>query len=167
RPSSAVSRLGARELLVLSMRDLLEAAAREHALLIAFTAPSAAAMAGFARAARDSGEPLLLVRPSGSADERGPEEARDDTAFAEAAFKAADDIHFGGPLALLKDPPRPGSAVPDAERVQREIDTGFTGVSLAASDSQADVRNTALAATAVCQMELGLEIVPMGGAQAA
>lgn len=167
RPSNAVSRLGGRELLVLSMRDLLAAAARENVLLLAFTATSPAAMAGFARAARDNDAALLLSRPSGAADEKGPEEARDDTAFVEAAFKAADEIHFHGPLALLKEPPRAGSAVPDPERVQREIDSGFTGVSLAATDAQADVRDAALAASSVCSMELGLEVVPMGGAQAA
>lgn len=167
RPSNAVSRLGGKELLVLSMRDLLAAAARENVLLVAFCAPAPAAMAGFARAARDAEAPLLLVRPSGAADERGPEESRDDTAFAEAAFKAADEIHFHGPLALLKDPPRAGSALPDQERVEHEIDAGFTGVSLAASDAQAEVRDAALAATAVSQRELGLEIVPLGGAGAA
>jgi hypothetical protein len=149
------------------MRDLLAAAAREHVLLVAFAAPAQAAMAGFARAARDADAPLLLVRPSGAADEKGPEEARDDVAFAEGAFKAAAEIGFRGPLALLKDPPRAGSAVPDRERVQREIDAGFTGVSLAASDSQEGARDAALAAAAVCNMELGLEVVALGGAQAA
>ena len=149
------------------MRDLLAAAAREDVLLIAFAAVTPAAMAGFARAARDADAALLLVRPSGAAEEKGPEEARDDAAFAEAAFKTAEEIHFAGPLALLKEPPRAGSAVPDQERVQREIDMGFTGVSLAAADGQEDVRDAALAATAVCQMELGLEVVPLGGAQAA
>jgi len=149
------------------MRDVLAAAARANVLLVAFCAPAPAAMAGFARAARDADAPLLLVRPSGAADEKGPEETRDDGTFAEAAFKAAQEIHFYGPLALLKDPPRAGSAVPDQERVQREIDAGFTGVSLAASDAQQQVRDAALAATAVCQMELGLEIVAMGGSAAA
>ena len=149
------------------MRDLLAAAAREKLLLVAFSAPAPAAMAGFARAARDADAPLLLVRPSGAAEEKGPEEARDDAAFAEAAFKAAAEIGFRGPMALLKDPPRAGSAVPDRERVQREIEAGFTGVSLAATDSQADSRDAALAATAVCQMELGLEVVALGGAAAA
>src|SRR5262249_52426532 len=167
RPSNAVSRLGGKELLVLSVRDLLAAAERENALLIAFAAVSPAAMAGFARAARDAGAALLLVRPSGAAEELGPEEARDDTAFVEAAFKAADEIHFHGPLALLKDPPRAGSAVPDRDRVQREIDSGFTSVSLAAADAQENVRDAALAAMAACQRELGLEVVPMGGVAAA
>ena len=50
----------------------------------------------------------------------------DDVAFAEGAFKAAAEIGFRGPLALLKDPPRAGSAVPDRERVQREIEAGVT-----------------------------------------
>jgi hypothetical protein len=149
------------------MRDLLAAAARERVLLVAFAAPSPAAMAGFARAARDADAPLILVRPSGAADEKGPEEARDDAAFAESAFKAAADIRFRGPMALLKDPPRAGSAVPDPERVQREIELGFTGVALAATDSQEGARDAALAATSVCQMELGLEVVPLGGARAA
>src|SRR5438105_4122572 len=124
RPSNAVSRLEGRELFVLSMRDLLAAAARERTLLVAFAAVSPAAMAGFVRAARDAEAPLLLVRPSGAAEEKGPEEARDDSAFAEAAFRAAEELHFLGPMALLKDPPRAGSAVPDPERVQREIDAG-------------------------------------------
>ena len=149
------------------MRDLLAAAAREKVLLVAFSAPAPAALAGFARAARDADAPLLLVRPSGAAEELGPEEARDDAAFAEAAFKAAAEIRFRGPMALLKDPPRAGSSVPDPERVQREIDAGFTGVALAATDSQAGSRDAALAATAVCQMELGLEVVALGGAAAA
>ena len=149
------------------MRDLLAAAAREKVLLVAFSAPAPAAMAGFARAARDADAPLLLVRPSGAAEEKGPEEARDDASFAEAAFKAAAEIRFQGPMALLKDPPRAGSSVPDKERVQREIDAGFTGVALAATDSQPDSRDAALAATSVCQMELGLEVVALGGAEAA
>lgn len=167
RPATAVSRLAGRELLVLSMRDVLSAASHAGLLLVAFSAPSTAAMAGFARAARDADAPLLLVRPSGAAEEKGPEEAREDAAFVEAAFKAADEARFRGPLAVLKDPPRAGSAVPDRERVQREIEAGFTGVSLAASDGQAQVRDAALAASAVCQRELGLEIVPLGGARAA
>jgi hypothetical protein len=149
------------------MRDLLAAAAREDLLLVALAAPAPAAIAGFARAARDATAPLLLVRPSGIADEKGPEEARDDTAFADAAFGAAGDLPFLGPLALLKEPPRAGSAVPDSERIQREVEAGFTGVSLAAADTQQDARNAALTASAVCQMELGLEIVPLGGARAA
>ena len=167
RPSNAVSRLEGRELLVLSVRELLAAAARERTLLVSFVAVSPAAMAGFARAARDAGAPLLLVRPSGAADEKGPEEARDDTAFAQSAFAAAAELRYLGPMALLKDPPLAGSAVADSERVQREIDAGFTGVSLAAADTQAEARDAALAATAVCQMELGLEVVPLGGAAAA
>jgi hypothetical protein len=167
RPSCAVSRLGGKALLVLSVRDLLEAAGRENTALVALVAPAPAAMAGFARAARDADAPLLLVRPSGSAEEKGPEEARDDAAFVLAAFKAAADVHFTGPMAVLKEPPRAGSAVPDQERVQREIDAGFTGVALAAADSQESVRDAALAAAAVCQLELGLEIVPLGGAEAA
>jgi len=167
RPAKAVTRLAGKELLVLSMRDLLAAAAREKVLLVAFAAPAPAALLGFARAARDAEAPLLLVRPSGVAEEKGPEEARDDAAFAEAAFRAADELHFLGPMAVLKDPPRAGSAVPDPERVQREIDAGFTSISLAAADTQADVRDAALAATAVCQMELGLEVVALGGARAA
>src|SRR5438309_589409 len=101
RPSNAVSRLEGRELLVLSMRELLAAAARERTLLVSFIAVTPAAMAGFARAARDAGTPLLLVRPCGAGDEKGPEEARDDTAFAEAAFRSAEELHFLGPMALL------------------------------------------------------------------
>jgi hypothetical protein len=134
---------------------------------VALAAPAPAAIAGFARAARDAGAPLLLARPSGAAEEKGPEEARDDAAFADAAFQAAGDLEFHGPLALLKEPPRAGSAVPDADRVQREIEAGFTGLALAAADTQQDARDAALTAAAVCQMELGLEIVPLGGARAA
>ena len=152
---------------MLSARDLLAAAAREEVLLVAFYAPAPAAIAGFARAARDAEAPLVLVRPSGAAEEKGPQEARDDIAFADAVFRAAGDVGFRGPLALLKDPPRAGSAIPDAERVQREIEAGFTGVSITAADTQEDARDAALTATAVCQMELGLEIVPLGGARAA
>src|SRR5438067_11415768 len=111
RPAKAIARPGARELLVLSVRDLLAAAAREDLLLVALAAPAPAAIAGFVRAARDAEAPLLLVRPSGAAEEKGPQEARDDAAFAEAAFKAAEELHFGGPMALLKDPPRAESAV--------------------------------------------------------
>jgi predicted nucleic acid-binding protein len=152
---------------VLSARDLLAAAAREELLLVAFCAPSPAAIAGFARAARDAEAPLLLVRPSGAAEEKGPQEARDDIAFVDSVFRAAEDVGFRGPVVLLKDPPRAGSAIPDGERVQREVEAGFTGVSLAAADTQPNVRDAALAATAVCQMELGLEIVPLGGSAAA
>jgi predicted nucleic acid-binding protein len=166
RPAKAVARLGGRELLILSMRELLAAAARDSLPLVALAAPAPAAIAGFARAARDAEAPLLLMRPSG-ADEKGPEEAREDGAFADAAFRAAGELRFLGPLALLKDPPRAGSAVPDPQRVQAEIDAGFTGVSLSAADTQQDARNAALTASAVCQMELGLEIVPLGGAKAA
>jgi hypothetical protein len=167
RPAKAVAKLGGRKLLVVSVRDLLSAATREDLLLVALVAPAAAAIAGFARAARDASAPLLLVRPSGAAEEKGPEEARDDVAFADMAFAAAADLPFLGPLALLKEPPRAGSAVPETERVLREIEAGFTGVSLAAADTQQDARNAALAASSVCQMELGLEIVPLGGARAA
>ena len=167
RPSNAVARLGGRPLFVLSMRDLLQAAARARVLLVALVAPAPAAIAGFARAARDAGAPLLLVRPCGSAEEEGPEEMRDDAAFVEAVFRAAQEVSFAGPLALIKDPPRAGCAVPDQERVRREIDAGFTGLSLAAEDSQVGARDAALAASAVCQLELGLEIVPLGGARAA
>src|SRR5919204_1093456 len=167
RPAKAIARPGARDLLVLSVRDLLAAAAREDLLLVALAAPAPAAIAGFVRAARDAEAPLLLVRPSGAAEEKGPQEARDDAAFTETAFRTAAEMSFHGPLALLKDPPRAGSAVPDADRVQREVEAGFTGVSLAAADTQQHVRDAALTASAVCQMELGLEIVPLGGARAA
>jgi hypothetical protein len=167
RPAKAVARLRGRKLLVLSVRELLAAAAREDLLLVALAAPAAAAIAGFARAAREASAPLLLVRPSGAAEEKGPEEARDDAAFADTVFAAAADVLFFGPLALMKEPPRAGSAVPDFERVQQEIEAGFTGVSLAAADTQQNVRDAALAASAVCQMELGLEVVPLGGARAA
>src|SRR5512143_2098892 len=89
RPAAVVAKLAARPLLLLSARDLLRAARDEQLLTVAFAAPSAAAMAGFARAARDCAAPLVLVRPSGSADELGPEEARDDGWFVDAALKAA------------------------------------------------------------------------------
>ena len=164
RPATAVSRLSGRPLLLLSARDLLAAAEQEGVLLVALVAPAPAASAGFARAARDAGVPLLLSRPSGAADEVGPEEARDDAAFVESAMKAAAELHFQGPLALLKEPPRAGSAVPESERIRREIETGFTGVALATTPESAPAaRDAALVASHVCQLELGLEIVPLGG----
>ncbi len=164
RPASAVAKLAGRPLLFLSARDLSTAAAQESALLVAFFAPAPSAMLGFARAARDANVPLVLVRPSGAADVRGPEEERDDAAFVEAALRAALELRFAGPVALLKEPPRAGSAVPDQERVQREIDAGFTGVGITAlPDSAASARDAALAASTVCHLELGLEVVPLGG----
>jgi len=164
RPAIAVSRLAGRQLLLLSARDLLAAADPGGALLLALVAPAPAASAGFARAARDAGAPLILARPSGSADEVGPEEARDDAAFVESALKSADELRFHGPLALLKEPPRAGSAVPEAERIRREIEAGFTGVALATTpESTPAARDAALVASHVCQLELGLEIVPLGG----
>lgn len=135
-------------------------------LLVALVAPAPAAIAGFARAARDVDAPLILARPAGAAEEKGPEEARDDAAFVEAAFRIAAELHFSGPLVLLKEPPRAGSAVSETERVRREIETGFTGVALTAEDTATSARNAALAAANVCNMELGLEVVPLGGAQA-
>src|SRR3954464_15484348 len=106
RPERAVARLLGRELFVVSMRDLPAPAAREQVPLVAFSAPAPAAIRGFARAPRDADAPLLLVRPSGDSGEKGPEESRDDAAFTEAAFAAADGLRFLGPVALLKDPPR-------------------------------------------------------------
>src|SRR5919198_6527924 len=105
RPAKAIARPGARDLLVLSVRDLLAAAAREDLLLVALAAPAPAAIAGFVRAARDAEAPLLLVRPSGAAEEKGPQEAREDAAFVQAAFAAADEVRFSGPMAVLKEPP--------------------------------------------------------------
>jgi hypothetical protein len=164
RPSTAVSRLQGRALFLLSARDLLNAAEEAKVLLVALVAPAPSAALGFARAARDAGVPLLLVRPSGAADELGPEEARDDSAFVEAAIRAADEVRFAGPLALLKEPPRAGSAVPERERIQREIDAGFTGVAITASpQSTPAARDAALVAATVCHLELGLEVVPLGG----
>jgi hypothetical protein len=153
--------------MALSLRDLLAASSRENTLLVGLHAPCSAAMAGFARAARECLTPLLFVRASGSAEDKGPEEARDDAAFAESAFKAATEARFFGPLALLKEPPRAGCSVSEGERVQREIDAGFTGISVAPGDSQAEARDAALAAATVVQRELGLEIVARGGAGAA
>jgi hypothetical protein len=164
RPATAVSRLSGRPLLLLSARDLLAAARDESSLLIALVAPVPAAIGGFVRAARDARAPLLLARPSGSAEEIGPEEARDDAAFVESALKAATDLRFQGPLALLKEPPRAGCAVPEDERIRREIEAGFTGVAMAtAPESAPAARDAALLASHVCQLELGLEIVPLGG----
>ena len=163
-----MSRLAGRQLLLLSARDLLAAAAHEGLLLVALVAPAPAAIAGFVRAARDAGAPLVLARPSGASEEKGPEEARDDAAFVEAVLRTAAELRFTGPIALLKEPPRAGSAVSEDERVHREIDAGFTGVALAAGAEAADARDAALAATVVCQFELGLEVVSLGGsAQAA
>jgi hypothetical protein len=167
RPSTAVSRLGGRKLLLLSSRDLLAAAAAEDALLVSLIAPVLPAMLGFARAARDLAAPLILARPSGSADEKGPEEARDDTAFVESAIQAADEMRFFGPVAFLKEPPRRGSAIPERDRILREIETGFTGVAVTARpESAASARDAALVAAQACQRELGLEIVPLGGSPA-
>ncbi len=164
RPSSAVSRLGGRQLLLLSARDVLRAAAKEKALVVALVAPAPAAMAGFARAARDASAPLLLLRPSGVADERGPEEARDDGAFVEAALRAAGDVSFGGPLVLLKEPPRTDAPQREHERLEREIDAGFTGLAIALSTgNEQSARDAASAAAHVCALELGLELLPLGG----
>jgi hypothetical protein len=162
-----VNRLAGRELMALSLRDLLQAATRENVLLLALHAPCPAAMAGFARAARECQAPLIFVRASGSAEDKGPEEPRDDAAFCDNAFRAAVEARFYGPLALLKEVPRAGCSVSEAERVQREIEAGFTGVSIAPGDSQAEARDAALAAASVVQRELGLEIVARGGAAAA
>src|SRR5947209_10951077 len=106
RPARAVARLLGRELFVVSMRDLLAAAAREQVPLVAFSAPAPAAIRGFARAARDADAPLLLVRPSGDSGEKGPEESRDDAAFTDAAFPAGDGLRFLRPVALVVGPPR-------------------------------------------------------------
>ena len=163
RPSSAVSRVGKRSLLVLSSRDLLRAARAEKKLLVAFAAPAFAAMSGIARAAREIGAPLLLVRPSGS-DEQGSSEARDDAWFVEAAMRAADELRFSFPMALLKDPPRISAQGHEHERVRAEIEAGFTGVSIAARvDEAAAARDAALSAAEVCRLDLGLEVVPLGG----
>jgi hypothetical protein len=167
RPARAVARLAGRELLVMSVRELLLAAARAQLPLVVLSAPAPAAIRGFTRAARDAEAPLLLARPSGEGGEKGPEEARDDDAFTEAAFQSADGLRFLGPMALLKEPPRAAGAIAERDRVQREIEAGFTGLSLAAADTQRGARDAALAAASICQMELGLEIVPLGGAGAA
>jgi hypothetical protein len=164
RPATALARLAGRPLLLVSARDLLIAAEEEGVLLVALLAPAPAASAGFARAARDAGAPLVLARPSGAAEESGPEEAREDAAFVEAALGAADALRFRNPIALLKEPPRAGSAVPEAERIRREIEAGFMGVALATTPQSAPAaRDAALVAANVCQLELGLEIVPLGG----
>ena len=164
RPTTAVARLAGRPLLLLSARDLLRAAREEGLLTVAFAAPAGPAMAGFARAARDCGAPLFLVRPSGSADEAGPQESRDDVAFVEAAMKAADELAFRGPMALIKEPPRSGCAVPERDRVFRELEAGFTGLGIAARvDDTAGARDAALSAAQVCQLGIGLEVIPVGG----
>ena len=162
RPSSAVTRLGARQLLLLSLGDLLHAAAAEGAMLVALVAPAASALLGFARAARDAGAPLILVRPSGCLGEKSPEEARDDAAFVEAAFRAAEEVGFRGPMALLKDPPPPNAAQSDADRVSQEIDAGFTGLSLCAAPGEIPA-SAAEAGKAASALELGLELVPASG----
>ena len=164
RPSAAVARLAGRPLLLLSARDLLRAAREEGLLTVAFAAPAGPAMAGFARAARDCGAPLFLVRPSGSADEAGPQESRDDDAFVDLALKAADELGFRGPMALIKEPPRSGCAVPERDRVFRELEAGFTGLGIAARvDDTAGARDAALSASQVCQLGIGLEVFPVGG----
>jgi hypothetical protein len=54
--------------------------------------------------------------------------------------------------------------VPEAERIRREIEAGFMGVALATTPQSAPAaRDAALVAANVCQLELGLEIVPLGG----
>jgi hypothetical protein len=161
RPSSAVSRLGQRQLLVLSARDLLAAAAREGVPLIALVAPAPAALLGFARAARDAGAPLVVARPSGASGEKGPEEARDDAGFVEAALRAAEEVRFGGPMALLKEPPAHIRAENAQDRFAHEIDAGFTGLALAlpARGAPPDAWAAGAAASA---LELGLELVPSG-----
>jgi hypothetical protein len=164
RPTTAVARLAGRELLLLSSRDLLNAAKEEDAVLVAFAAPSASAMAGIAHAARDCDAPLLLLRPSGAAEEPGPQESRDDDWFIDMALRAALEVGFRGPMALLKEPPRAGCAVSARERVLREVQAGFTGLSVSARvDDPASVRDAALGAAEACQLELGLEVIPMGG----
>ena len=164
RPTTAVARLGGRPLLLLSSRDLLRAAQEEKVVLVAFAAPAAPAMAGIARAARDCDAPLLLLRPSGSAEEAGPQESRDDDWFVEMALQAADGLRFRGPMALLKEPPRAGCAVPARERVFREVQAGFTGIAVSARvDDSASGRDAALSAAEACQLELGLEEIPIGG----
>lgn len=164
RPASAVTRLKGRPLLLLSSRDLLRAALDEQVLLVALAAPSAAAMAGFARAARDQGAPLLLVRPSGLGEERGPEETKEDLVFVETALKAADALGFLGPMALLKEPPRSGAPVQESERVDREVEAGFTGLAVTADDVEAPAaRDAALQAARACRLELGLEVVGRDG----
>ena len=166
RPATAVTRLNKRELLVLSARDLLRGARAAERLLVAFVAPSYPAMCGFARAAREIGAPLLFARPSG-ADEQGPSESRDDAWFVEAAFRAAAELRFEQPMALLKDPPRAGSSLPDAERVRGELETGFTGVAVSARAGEpVTARDAALAAAEACRLDLGVELVPLGGSAA-
>ncbi len=142
-------------------------AGRAAGLLVALVAPAAPAMAGFARAARELGAPLVLVRPSGVAGERGPGEARDDGWFVEAALRAADEpLRLSTPLALL-EPPRQGAVLPEQERVRAEIEAGFTGVSIAAGvDEAAGARDAALSAAEACRLDLGLEVVPLGGSAA-
>lgn len=163
RPSSAVSRLGKRQLLVLSVRDLLRGARATEKLLVAFVAPSYAAMAGIARAARETRAPLMFVRPSGAGD-RDLSEARDDSWFVEAGFRAAAELRFEQPVALLKEPPRHATGSPEHVRVHSEIEAGFTGVSLAARvDEAAAARDAALSAAEVCRLDLGLEVIPLGG----
>ena len=164
RPASSVTRLAGRPLLLLSARDLVRAALDERVLLVALVAPCPAAMQGFARAARDASAPLLLVRPSGAGDERGPEESREDAVFVESAIKAADDAGFMGPMALLKEPPRAGGAISEAARVDREVEAGFTGIAVGVRDGEsATARDAALQSARACRLELGLEVVAHDG----
>lgn len=164
RPASVVARLRGRSLLTLSARDLIVAARAERVLLVTLAAPVPAALGGFVRAARDCGAPLLLQRPSGASAEPGPEEARDDTQFVELALKAAADVGFTGPIALLKEAPHGATAEKEHERLQREVETGFTGVGLNVRvEEAAAARDAALAASPICGLELGLEVVPIGG----
>ncbi|MBS2025634.1 MAG: hypothetical protein JST92_24815, partial [Deltaproteobacteria bacterium] len=77
----------------------------------------------------------------------------------DAALKVADAVGFLGPMALLKDPPRPGSPISEGERIDREVDSGFTGVSLLVKDDFHSARDGALQAARACRLELGLELV--------
>src|SRR6202022_120218 len=71
---------------------------------------------------------------------------------------------FDGPFAWPKEPRRAGSAVREQERVHREMEAGFTGLAVIARvDDAAAARDAALVAAQVCQRELGLEVVPLGG----
>jgi hypothetical protein len=79
-------------------------------------------------------------------------------------LRAADELHFLSPMALLKEPPRAGSPMPEEDRVFRELEAGFTGVALGVTEQEPGrVRQAAVAAAQVGLLELGLELVPEGG----
>src|SRR5205085_633759 len=80
----------------------------------------------------------------------------------EAALRAAEEVAFLGPMALLKEPPRPGAAEGEQDRLAHEVDAGFTGLAMAVEGAPSS--RAAKAAATVSALELGLELLPAPGA---